>query len=281
MIALTGSTGALGGLVTRALAGSDFRLDLRLLVRDPARAPDIDCDVRVCDYGDADSAIAALTGVDTLFMISAPESAERLLQHRTFIAAAAAAGVGHVVYTSFSGASPDATFTLGRDHADTEAALRESGMAFTFLRDNFYLDVLPLFADETGTIRGPAGDGRVAAVARADVADVATAVLRDPESHAGATYTLTGPESLTLTEFAARAGAVLGRELRFENETVEEAYASRAQAYDVAQWQLDAWVSTYTAFANGTVAEVTDDVRRLTGHPARTLEETLAEVTRP
>lgn len=277
MIALTGSTGALGGLVTHALAGSDFRLDLRLLVRNAARAPDIDCDVRVCDYADATASAAALRGVDTLFMVSAAEAADRRAQHRSFIAAAADAGVGHIVYTSFSGAGPDATFTLGRDHHDAEVAIRESGMAFTFLRDNFYLDILPLFADETGVIRGPAGDGRVAAVARADVADVAAAVLRDPAAHAGATYTLTGPEALTLTEVAARAGAVLGRDLRFENETVEEAYASRARAYDAAQWQLDAWVSTYTAFANGTVSEVTDDVRRVAGHPARTLEETLRQ----
>ena len=95
-------------------------------------------------------------------------------------------------------------------------------MTFTFLRDNFYSDLLPFFADEQGVIRGPAGDGRVAAVARADVADVAAAVLRSPADHADATYVLTGPEALTLTEVAARAGAVLGRALRFEDETVED-----------------------------------------------------------
>ena len=77
MIAVTGSTGALGGLVARSLAGSDFRLDLRLLVRDPARAPDIDCDVRVCEYADEEAAVAALRGVDTLFMVSASEAEDR------------------------------------------------------------------------------------------------------------------------------------------------------------------------------------------------------------
>ena len=113
----------------------------------------------------------------------------------------------HVVYTSFAGAAPDATFTLGRDHDDAEAGdPRESGMTFTFLRDNFYADLLPYFADESGVIRGPAGDGRVAAVARGDVADVALAVLRDPAAHADATYVLTGPEALTIGEIAARAG---------------------------------------------------------------------------
>jgi uncharacterized protein YbjT (DUF2867 family) len=274
-IAVTGATGAVGGLVTHTLAGSDFRLDLRLLVRDPARAPDIDCDVRACDYADEPAALAALTGVDLLFMVSAAEAADRRRQHRTFIRAAAAAGVRHLVYTSFAGAAADATFTLARDHHDTEAAIRESGMTFTFLRDNFYADLLPWFADRTGTIRGPAGDGRLSAVARADVADAAAAVLRDPGPHADATYTLTGPEALTMTEIAARAGAALGRELRFEDQTVAEAYASRRATYDAEQWQLDAWVSTYTAIADGSCAEVTDDVRRLTGHPARTLEQAL------
>ena len=275
MIAVTGSTGAVGGLVARSLAGSDFRLDLRLLVRDPERAPDIDCDVRVCEYADEEAAVAALRGVDVLFMVSASEARDRREQHRTFIRAAARAGVRHLVYTSFAGAGPDATFTLGRDHHDAETAIRESGMTWTFLRDNFYLDLLPLFADQDGVLRGPAGRGRVAGVARADVADVAVEVLRSPESHADTTYTLTGPEALTLDEVAARAGAVLGRSLRFEDESVEDAYAWRREAYGAEDWQLDAWVSTYTAIAEGTVADVTDDVRRVTGRPPRTLEQAL------
>lgn len=274
-IAVTGATGAVGGMVARALA-DDFRNDLRLVVRDPSRAPDYDTDVRACTYADLDASVAALEGVETLFMVSAAESADRREQHRTFVRAAAVAGVRHVVYTSFAGAAPDATFTLGRDHADAEAAIRTSGMAFTFLRDSFYSDLLPYFADESGVIRGPAGDGRVAAVARADVADVAVAVLRSPAEHAGAAYELTGPEALTMTEIADRAGAALGRRLSFEDESEEAAYAWRRERYGAAPWQLDAWVSTYTAIRDGALARVSDDVPRLTGHPARSLEQALA-----
>jgi uncharacterized protein YbjT (DUF2867 family) len=276
VLAITGSTGAVGGRVARALA-DDMRNDFRLVVRDPSRAPGYDTDVRVCEYADHDGAVAALRGIDTLFMVSAAEAVDRRDQHRTFIRAAADAGVGHVVYTSFAGAAPDATFTLGRDHFDAEQAIRETGMTFTFLRDNFYSDLLPYFADREGVIRGPAGDGRVAAVARADVADVATAVLRAPAGHADATYVLTGPEALTMAEVAARAGAFLGRELRFEDETVEAAYAWRRAAYGAEDWQLDAWVSTYSAIKDGSVSEVTGDVERVTGHPARTLEQALME----
>jgi NAD(P)H dehydrogenase (quinone) len=274
-IAITGASGNIGGLVARALA-EDLRVDLRLLVRDVARAPDYDTDVRVCAYADRASSVEALRGVDTLLMVSAAEAEDRRAQHRTFIAAAAEAGVHHIVYTSFAGAAADATFTLGRDHHDAEAAIRASGMTATILRDNFYSDLLPLFADEGGAIRGPAGEGRVAAVARADVAEVAAAVLRAPAEHADAVHTLTGPEALTLAEVATRAGAVLGRELRFVDESVEDAYASRRATYpDAEDWQLDAWVSTYTAIADGSVAAVSDDVERITGRRARTLEEAL------
>jgi uncharacterized protein YbjT (DUF2867 family) len=280
VLAITGATGAVGGRVARALA-DDMRNDFRLLVRDPSRAPDFDTDVRACAYADKNTAAAALRGVDTLFMVSAAEAVDRREQHRTFIRAAADAGVDHIVYTSFAGAAPDATFTLGRDHYDAEQAIRETGMRFTFLRDNFYSDLLPYFADQNGVIRGPAGEGRVAAVARADVADVAAAVLRAPTAHLDATYVLTGPEALTMAEVAARAGVLLGRSLSFADETVEEAYASRRAAYDAADWQLDAWVSTYTAIRDGSVAEVSHDVERVSGHPARTLEQALQESRHP
>ncbi|MBZ5734813.1 NAD(P)H-binding protein [Nocardioides sp. TRM66260-LWL] len=269
-IALTGATGAVGRLVAAELA------DLRplLLGRDPSRLTDLGGGVARFDYAQADASV--LAGVDVLLLVSGAEAADRRDQHRRAVAAAAEAGVGHVVYTSFLGAAPDATFTLGRDHADTEAALRDSGCAWTFLRDGFYADLLPFFADDAGVLRGPAGDGRVSAVARADVAACASAVLRSPAPHAGVAYELTGPEALTLTEVAARAGAVLGRTLRFEDETVEQAYASRRAAYpDAPDWQLDAWVSTYTAIAEGSQARVSPDVERLTGHPARTLEQAL------
>ncbi|MCW2786081.1 MAG: NAD(P)-dependent oxidoreductase [Marmoricola sp.] len=273
-LAVTGSTGHLGSIVAAALAD----LEPRLVVRDPSRAPSIPgTTVAQASYGDLEASRDALTGVDLLFMVSAAESRTRREEHRTFIRAAAEAGVSHLVYTSFSGASADATFTLGRDHHDAEVAIVESGLDHTILRDNFYLDLLPLFADEHGVIRGPADEGRVAGVARADVAAVAVEVLRSPADHLNATYELTGPEALTMAEIAARAGTVLGRDLRFENETEDEAYASRRAAYDAEQWQLDAWVSTYTAIRDGECARLTDDVRRVTGVRPRSLERALLD----
>ncbi|MBM0127751.1 SDR family oxidoreductase [Pimelobacter simplex] len=263
-LAVTGATGGLGGRVARALAAQGVAH--RLLVRDPARAPELPgATVVRSTYGDRELALASLEGVRTLLMVSAAESADRLEQHLTFVDAAAAAGVEHVVYTSFYGAAADATFTLARDHWATEQHLSASGMAVTFLRDNFYLDFLPALVGEDGVIRGPAGDGRVAAVTRDDVAASAVAVLLAPEQHASATYDLTGPDAPTFGEVATILGAHTGRPVRYHDETVEEAYASRRR-WPAPQWQYDAWVSTYTAIARGEMAGVTDHVERLTGH---------------
>lgn len=273
IIALTGATGGLGGRVARLLGPAVSRL----VVRDPSRAPRVDGgpDVVEAAYGDAVAMRAALEGVDVLLLVSAAESPTRREEHRTAIAAAADAGVAHLVYTSFVGAAPDAVFTLGRDHWDSEQAIRATGAAFTLLRDDLYSDFFPAFADDRGVIRGPAGDGRAAAVARADVADVAAAVLLDPAAHAGSTYALTGPEALSFGDAAARLTRLLGRPFSYVDQTLDEAYASR-RALSAEQWQLDAWVSTYTAIASGELAAVSDDVPRLTGRPARTLEQALA-----
>lgn len=274
VLAVTGATGHVGGAVARALA--DAGRPVRLVVRNAARAPRLPrAEVAVAEYADAEAARAALTGVDVLLMVSGAEAEDRLAQHRTFVRAAAEAGVQHVVYTSFVGAAPDAVFTLGRDHHATEEAIRASGMAWTFLRDAFYLDFVEDLVGEDGVIRGPAGDGAMAAVARADVARVASTVLQAPEAHVGATYDLTGPEAITLAEAAAIVSEVRGRPVTYHPETIDEAYASRAR-WDPAPWQADAWVSTYTAIATGTMARVSGDVERVTGRRPMTLREVLA-----
>ncbi|GAA2891606.1 hypothetical protein Acy02nite_14600 [Actinoplanes cyaneus] len=267
-IGVSGASGQLGGRVAERLAALGVRQ--KLLVRDVARAPRLPgAEAAVAPFHDGDACRAALAGLDTVLMVSASETPDRVEQHRTFVDAAVAAGVRHLVYISFYGAAPDATFTLARDHFATEQHIRSAPLAATFLRDNLYADFLPMLAGEDGVIRGPAADGRVAAVAQDDIADAAVAVLRDPAAHAGRTYDLTGPEALTLAEIAEIAG------VRYHAETVEEAYASR-QRYGAPQWQLDAWVSTYTAIAAGELAGVTTHIPDLTGHPAKSVADLLA-----
>ncbi len=273
VLGVTGATGRLGGRVARALAVAG--VEQRLLVRTPSRAPQLPrAEVVQAAYRDGDSVRRALAGVDVALMVSAAESEDRVEEHRTFVDAAAAAGVRHLVYISFFGAAPDATFVLARDHHATERHIELSGMTWTFLRDNLYADFVPLLAGEDGVLRGPAGDGRVSVVAQDDIAAATTAVLDDPAAHERRTYSLTGPEAVTLTEAAATLTRVLGRPFAFHDETVEEAYASRS-SYGAADWQVDAWVSTYTAIASGELAPVTGDVELLTGRPPRSLADVL------
>jgi uncharacterized protein YbjT (DUF2867 family) len=273
MLAVTGATGRLGGRVARRLAAGG--VPQRLVVRDPDRAPALaGAEVAVATYGDPDAVRRALAGTRTVFMVSGSEDAHRVAQHLSFVDAAVAAGVSRIVYTSFYGAAPDATFTLVRDHWATEEHIRASGMAYTFLRDNLYADFLPLMVGDDGVIRGPAADGRVAAVATDDIADVAAAVLAEPERHDGATYDLTGPVAFTLSEAAEVLSRVTGRRVAYHAETLDEAYASRAH-YGAPGWQVDAWVSTYTAIASGELAGVSDAVERVAGHPPLGLDELL------
>jgi NAD(P)H dehydrogenase (quinone) len=272
-LAVTGVTGALGGMVSRALA--DAGVPQRMLARSPSKAPALpDSTVVEFDYADRSACETALSGVQTLFFVSGREDEHRLAHHRAVVDAAAAAGVQHIVYTSFVGASPTSTFTLGRDHFATEQFIEASGVAYTFLRDSFYQDLLPYFVGNDGILRGPAGHGRAAFVARADVARVATAVLQDPEAHAGRTYDLTGPEALTLYEVATLLTTGLRRSVSYVDETVPEAYASRAH-YGAPDWQVDAWVSTYTAIRAGELEPVSGDVEALTGRPATSLAQLL------
>jgi NAD(P)H dehydrogenase (quinone) len=270
LIAVTGSTGALGGRVAARLAAAGVRQ--RLVVRDPARAPALpNVEIAQATYDDADALRDAFAGTDAVFLVSAAEHPDRVRQHLTAVDAVAAAGVERVVYTSFLRASPDATFTLARHHWATEERLRERDLAYTALRDGVYLDFLPFMAGAEGVIRGPAGGGRVAMVARDDIADVAVAVLL-ADGHERATYDVTGGALHTMAEYAAELSEVSGREVTFEDETIEQAWQSRA-SYGAPDWEVEGWITSYTSIASGELAVVSDTVARLAGHPPTTLRQ--------
>lgn len=282
VVAVTGASGRLGARLALRLAAEGAQQ--RLIVRDLARVPRLpdgtvlpDSDVAVVSsYADRDAMRRALAGVHVMFLVSGRESPDRVSQHVAAVDAAAAAGVDRVVYTSFVGAAADATFTLARDHFATEQHLRMSGLRWTFLRDNIYHRAITTFVGDDGVIRGPAGDGRVASVSHDDVADVATAVLLDERSHAhdARTYELTGPAAITLAEAAATLAGLTGRPIRYEEQTVEDAYRSRTR-YEVPRAEVEGWVTSYTAIAEGALERVSDDVSRLVGRPARSFADWL------
>ena len=278
MSGLVGNTdprGEVGRRVAERLAARGLRQ--RLIVSGDVRAPELPHSeaATVSSYGDFESMKEAATGVETLFLVPIREHPERARLHRTAVDAAVAAGVKRIVYSSFLGAGPKATFTLARDHYATEEHIRSTGVTFTFLRGSAYLEVLRYIIGPDGVIRGPGGDGRVAPVARDDMADTVAAVLASEGAHDGETYDVTGPESLSLEQVADAFGSVAGRPTTYVNETLEEAWASR-RTYGAADWQIEAWVSTYLQIAAGELDVVSDTVPRITGHPAQSLQEFLA-----
>ena len=274
VIAVTGATGALGGRVVRRLAGA-ADVDLRLVVRDPGRAPEVagaEVVAHPGGYADPQGLRTALRGVHTLYLVSAAEAEDRLRQHLDAVDAAVAAGVERIVYTSFVGADrPDPTFTLVRHHAATEARIAASGVRATVLRHSMYADFVPFFAtveDGRAVIAAPAGAGRTGFVSRDDLADVgAVALLDDSGALDGQALEVTGPEALSMAEAAAVLTEVTGRPTEYREQTVEEAWATRRPSGHP-DWEIEGWVTSYLAIAAGELATVTDVVPALTGHPA-------------
>ena len=202
MIGITGVTGKLGSYVAD-LVDKKGIASIHL-ARSPERATVYaSAEIRKMVYANTPEVVEALKGIDVLLMVSARENPERVEEHKSLLDAAKLAGVQHIVCTSFYGADEKATFTLSRDHAQTEAYIKELGFTYTFLRDNFYLDFLIDMALENGEIRGPAGSGKVSAVARKDTSSVAAEILLHAKKWENQTLNLTGPEDLSMEEIVA------------------------------------------------------------------------------
>ena len=275
MIGVTGVTGKLGGQVAKVL--SQKGLKAVHIARSPERAIKYDnAEIRKASYENSEESRKALEGIKTLLMVSAKENPKRIEEHHDFIDAAKIAGVEHIVYISFYNNKKDATFTLSRDHYQTEKYVKEQGLKYTFLRDNFYIDFFLDLCFEYGEIRGPAGDGLVSAVARRDAADIVVAVMLNVQEYENKVLNLTGPRDLSMKDIVEVVGEKLGKEIFYINESVEEAYESR-KVWEAEQWQYDSWVSTYTAIAKGEQSGVTLDIEKILNRPATSLEDLVKE----
>jgi NAD(P)H dehydrogenase (quinone) len=265
VIAVTGTTGQLGGRVARLLA--DQGISQILIGRDPAAMPDLPhADRRgPVAYDQLDAMAAALAGTSDLLLVSASLSGRRLEEHATTLDAAVRAGVERVVYVSLLGAGPNATYMNARDHWQTEQYLAVSGVRWTVLRAGLYALTLLRLADEDGVIRGPAEDGRVSLLAHDDLAAVCTSVLTATDDrHDSRIYSVTGPEAPTIDEAARQVSDVMVRSFSYEPETVVEAW-QRLRREGRGNDRDAAWISWYMAVAAGEVDEVNDVVERLTG----------------
>ena len=272
-IAVTGVTGNLGGMVSRLCKENGIKV--RNLARNKEKAEKMGfSDVFKSSYDKSEDTVKSLEGIDVLFMVSGSENPNRVQQHKDFIDAAKIAGVSHIIYLSFYNASKNSIFTLGRDHYATEEYIKENRFKYTFLRDNFYADFFVNLCREYGEIKGPAENGKVSAVVRSDVSEVAAKILENPEKWKNQTLNMTGPEELTMDEITKLASKYLGKEIKYIPETVDEAYESR-KIWKAEQWEYDSWVSTYTAIAEGEQAGISNDIEKVLGRKATSLTEYL------
>lgn len=279
MIAITGATGQLGRLVIASLVRQVPAKNIVALVRDPSKASDFKAqgiDVRTADYNQPATLDSALQGVKKLLLISGNELGKRATQHNAVIAAAQKAGVAHIVYTSVLKASSSALPVVA-EHLETEKALRESGIAYTLLRNTWYTE------NYTGNVDGILASGivlhatqgkRIAPATRADLAEAAARVLAEA-GHENKTYELNGDEAFTLADFAAAISKAFAKNISAQ-ETDAENLTKVLESVGVPKLWADFQAATDLAIAQGALEPVGGDLAKLLGRPTQTLSEVLA-----
>lgn len=297
-IVITGASGAFGRQAAERLLTKVDPSQVVLVTRTPAELADFakrGATVRFGDFDRRESLHEAFAGAQKLLLISTLDVGQRRRrQHQTAIAAAVAAGVEHVIYTSSVGIHPHSPAFVIEDHLFTEETLRRSGLQFTFLRDAQYAEVITTMiapgAVASGEWLSSAADGCMAFVSKKDCVESAVAVLTTP-NHEGAVYEITGPELLTFGDCARIAAEVTGKPIKFLNVS-HEAMQARFDAAGVPRrhvegtvhaaagaWGSEEMMSYERGIREGYFAVASQHVKLLTGHPARSLRE-VYEATR-
>ncbi len=282
-VLITGATGNIGTLLTKKLAGEDS-VDLRVLVRDADKAShlkDLGAELALGSFEDAASIKAAVEGVDTIALISPPGGTAPVLVS-TVLKAANAAGVRKIVRLSAIKASTDGPTLNSIQHGITDAEILESGMTYTIFRPHYFMQNLLWSAESlTGEskIYQGMGDGAMGMVDVRDIADsAAAAVLSDQFDNQ--IFELTGPESITFHDVAATLTDVLGRSIDYVPVSLEVVEQS------ILDFTNDQWFATVMRQYSKAYSEnwgdfTTDNVEKLTGHPARSFDSFAREVLAP
>jgi NAD(P)H dehydrogenase (quinone) len=276
MIVVTGSTGRVGGLVARRLESAGH--PMRLLVRDPHRAPQIHgAQVQTAEYGNPEALAEGLGKGDRVFMVSLWIGGDtRIELHRSFIEAAAKADVAQLVYLSFINAGPNAIFSHAREHGATEDMLKASGVPWTSIRNSMYADDIPGWFDPDGVAREPGDEARMSFSYRPELADVIAVTLTKP-GHDGKIYNITTPQSVSMRELAQIATEVTGEAYDYQPISDDE-WMQRWKAQGRPEWALEAGLTSYEAIRAGELDIVSDDYEKVTGRKAATIAQVIAEI---
>ena len=272
MILFTGLTGAVGTEIVRLLP--EYEIQARGLIRDAGNAASLkDAGVEaVCsDLADPAAVAEALQGCDKAFLLMA-NAREQLDLEKGFVDAARAAGVSYLVKMSANGADSNSTSLLKRYHGDAEQYIRESGLGYTLVRPNFFMQNMLHIA---GTIVAedkfymPMRDGQVGII---DVRDVARFVLDvlTGSGHDGKTYEITGPELVSFHDIAARLSEVMGREISYIDVPAGE-FKQSLMHWVPDEWYVETVSEMFELTAQGRGALLTGNYTRVTGRAPTTL----------
>lgn len=276
-IAITGATGHLGRLVVGKLKEKVSTDNIIALVRSPQKAADLGVEARQADYNKPETLGTALHGIDTLLLISGSEVGKRAAQHQNVIQAAKQAGVKWIVYTSILHADTS-SISLAEEHRATEAALRDSGIPYTILRNGWYTENYTASipgALAGGAFIGSAGEGKISSATRADFADAAVAVLTG-EGHPGKIYELAGDEAYTLRDLAAEISRQTGKNIPYKN-LPEADYAAALTSFGLPEGLAQAIAGWDVAASQGNLFDDNRQLSALIGRPTTPLPVAVAD----
>ena len=277
-VLISGATGTTGSEVLRRL--QSVGVPVRAMTRSEESAERLraaGAEAVVADLADSSSLAAAVQGIDAVYV--ANPSAPGIAEHEGNLArAAVAAGVGHLVKLSVIEAADDSPLEFGRLHAEAERAVLDSGIAWTMVRPNGFMQNTLAWAAQIpgGTIYGPVMDARWAIVDVRDIGAVAAAALTDPAAHAGRSYTVTGPEASSPREQVAILSELLGRDIAAQEVSVEQAQQPMLGAGRPA-WTVERLGELWRLYADGLAEGVSPDVERVTGSAPRSYREFAAD----
>jgi uncharacterized protein YbjT (DUF2867 family) len=272
MLLVTGATGTTGTEVLRGLR--EREVEVRALIHDEGKADavrELGAEPMVGEMGDPKTLEPALEGVERAYLVS-PLSPMQAEYEQVFVETAKAAGVKQVVKLSLIGASKDSPLRFAKTHAVVEHALRESGLEWTFLRPNGFMQNNLAWPTQVqdGTFYSPVPDAAFSIVDARDVAEVAVAALTG-DGHAGKAYALTGPEAVSYREQAVRLFKAAGREIGVEPVETEAVKQALVQA-GVPPWNAEGLAELWELYASGGATLVASGVDDVLGRAPRDLD---------
>ena len=277
-IAITGATGQLGNLVIEQLLQLTAAQNIVALVRKIDKAEHFKVqgiEPREFDYDHPETLVPALSGIDKLLLISANEIGRRTPQHQAVIDAAKVAGVPYLAYTSLLRADTS-PLGLAQEHRETEKLIQDSGITYTFLRNNWYSEnYLAGVAHtiEIGTLFGAAQDGRISSASRIDYAEAAAKVLTST-GHENKTYELAGSESFSLSDLATFIGQAVNKDIIYQNLSAEEYTQGLTQA-GLPAGLVDVIVDADIQSIQGAMYSDSKDLEQLIGHKTTSIQDAI------